>query len=164
MTRLWTIALAGLVAAAPPVPEARPKGPLAASGRLPAWIEDCAAQLLARTLVDETRTRLGRPIPGAAGPDVADAPIPVPDARDLARASARIQDTIDELFLLSGLTPLPRPARPAGPASPVDRRTPGAPVVGARAATAGGPRDRARESASRSLRADARPARALQLY
>ena len=69
--------------------------------RAPAWLEDCATQLLIRAMMEEARTRLaaeGRPV-------AADAPVE-PTTADLARAARRLSDTVDNLMTLSGLVPL----------------------------------------------------------
>jgi len=73
----------------------------------PPWLKDCAAQILARSLMEEARLRT-RATRGEAWP-MED---PKPTAHDRAQARKRILATLDELMLLSGLDPHPVAHRP----------------------------------------------------
>ncbi|MBI4861125.1 MAG: hypothetical protein HY815_12840 [Candidatus Riflebacteria bacterium] len=80
---------------------AAPRAP-AGPAEPPAWVKDCASELLARTMMAEARARLK-----AAGREQPPEAVR-PTREDLQRASARILKTLDELLLLSGLVPASR--------------------------------------------------------
>jgi len=69
------------------------------AGETPPWLKDCAAQILARVVMEEARAR----VRASGGQD----PDPRPTVADLRRAQARVLATLDELMLLSGLDPRP---------------------------------------------------------
>lgn len=100
MPTMLPFALAALIAAAPPA--ARPAPP---------WVQDAAAQILARAMLDEARARTGR-----TGGEV------MPTREDMVRALTRCLENTDNLLLLSGLVPSPRAVAVARPAPEPRRR------------------------------------------
>lgn len=99
MPTILPLALAALIAAAPP-----------AARQAPPWIQDAATQILARAMLDEARARTGRTS------DV------VPTREDMVRALTRCLENTDNLLLLSGLVPKQRAVAAARPAPEPKRR------------------------------------------
>lgn len=94
------VLLAALIAGAP-----QPKV------ETPAWIDDAAAQILARAMVEEARARTGIRTGEVA-----------PTREDMVRALTRCLENADNLLLLSGLVPAPRAVAARRVAPPPPRR------------------------------------------